>query len=116
MEMFENLAAQADEWFAGAIAWTEEVDVDLAIDASGRRGHDKDAIAHVNCLVYVMRDEKHGGAAIFPQAQYFVLHAHASERVERAEWFIEQKHFGMIDERAGEGDALRHATGKVMRI
>src|SRR4029077_15780184 len=54
--------------------------------------------------------------AILPETQHFILHAHAREGIERAEWFIEQKHFGMIDQRAGERDALRHAAGDMMRI
>ena len=89
--MFENLAAQAEEWLAGAIAWSQKVDADLAIDAAGGCGHDKDAIAHVDRFVYIVRDEKHRRASIFPEAQYFVLHAHARERVKRAERFVEQE-------------------------
>ena len=51
-----------------------------------------------------------------PQAQYFVLHPHPGEGVERAERFVEEKNFGMIDQRAGERDTLGHAAGKMMRI
>src|ERR1041385_7732403 len=97
MEMLQNLAAQADEWFASAITRAQKVDVDLAVDAPRRRCHDKDAIAHIDGFIDVVSDEKHGGAAILPKAQHFVLHAHASERVERAERLIEKEHFGMIN-------------------
>jgi hypothetical protein len=45
-----------------------------------------------------MGDEQHRGATILPQAQHFVLHPHAREGVERAERFIEQENFGMIDQ------------------
>jgi len=89
--MFENLAAQAEEWLTGAIAWSQKVDIDLAVDAAGGRGHDQDAIGHVNSFVYIVRYEKHRSAAIFPEAQYFVLHAHARESVKRAERFVEQE-------------------------
>ena len=116
MQMFENLAAKAKKRVAGAITWTREVDIDLAIDSPGRLGHDEDAIAHVDRLINVVRDEQHRGATIFPQAQYFILHAHARESVERAERFIEQENFGMIDQCACERNALGHAAGKMMRI
>ena len=46
----------------------------------------------------------------------FILHAHAGKGVERAEWFVEQKNLGMIDQGTRQGDPLRHATGKMMRI
>ncbi len=82
----------------------------------GRWRHDDDAVAHVNGFVDVMRNEQHGGPAGLPKAQDFILHPHAGEGVERAERFIEQKNFGMIDQGASQGDALRHAAGKMMRI
>ena len=48
--------------------------------------------------------------------KHFILHPHAGEGVERAERFIEQEDFGMIDQRPGEGGALGHAAGEMMRI
>src|SRR5438874_5823969 len=114
--MLENLAAQAEERLTGAIAWTHKLNIDLAIDPAGRRRHDEDAIAHVDGFIDVVGDEKHGCAAIFPEAQYLVLHPHAREGVERAERFIEQKHFRVIDQCACQSNALGHASGKVMWI
>ena len=67
MQMFENLAAEAEKRIAGAITWAREVDIDLAIDSPGRLGHDEDAIAHVDRFINVVRDEQHRGATIFPQ-------------------------------------------------
>ena len=51
-----------------------------------------------------------------PEAQHFILHPHAGEGVERAERFVEEKDFRMIDQRSRQGDALGHAAGKMMRI
>jgi hypothetical protein len=42
------------------------------------------------------------------------LHAHTREGIERAERFVEQEDFRVIDERAGESDALGHAPRKMM--
>ena len=93
-----------------------EVDVDDAFDAAGARGHDDDAVAHVDRLVDVVGDEQHRRAARFPEAQHLVLHAHAREGVERAERLVEQQHLRVIDQRAGERDALGHAAGEMVRV
>lgn len=116
MQMFENFAAEAEKRIASAITWSREVDINLAIDSAGRLGHDEDPIAHVDRFINVVGDEQHCCAPILPKAQHFVLHAHPRECVERAEWFIEQENFGMIDECACKRDALGHAAGEMMRI
>ncbi len=63
-----------------------------------------------------MGNEKHRSASRFPKTKNFILHSHPRESIERPQWFIEKKNFGMIDQRAGECGALRHSAGKVMRI
>src|SRR5689334_7451795 len=102
MQMIENLAAEAEECAAGAIAWTQKLNIDLAINAPRCWRHYKDAIAHVDGFVDVVGDEKHGGAPIFPEPEHFVLHPHAGEGIKRAKRFIEQKHFRVIDQCACE--------------
>src|SRR5262245_59035352 len=97
MKMLQDLAAQAEKRFAGTIAWARKVDVNLAIDSARTLSHDHDSIAHVNCFIDIMGDEKHRGAAIFPKPQDFVLHKHACEGVQRAERFVQQENFRMID-------------------
>ena len=116
MKMLENLAAEADERFAGAIAWALQVNLDFAIDATGRRRHDKDAITHVDGFINVVSNEKHCSAAIFPEPQHFVLQAHTGEGIERAERFVEEENFRVIDECACQSNALGHAPGEMMRI
>src|SRR6516162_10266573 len=114
--MFENLGAETEKRITSAITWSREVEINLAIDSPGRRGHDEDAIAHVDRFINVMSDEQHRGATILPQAQHFVLHPHAGEGIERTEGFIEQKNFRMINQCASKRDALGHAAGEMMRI
>ncbi|HEV2697570.1 MAG TPA: hypothetical protein VGU90_06225 [Terriglobales bacterium] len=63
-----------------------------------------------------MGDEKHRGAAIFPEAQHFILHAHPGKGVERAEWLVEQENFGVVDKRSRESNTLSHAPGKMVGI
>ena len=49
-------------------------------------------------------------------AQHLVLHPHARERVERAERLVEQQHLGVVHQRPGQGDALGHAAGELVRV
>ena len=51
-----------------------------------------------------------------PESQHFILHPHAGEGVERAERFVEQEDFRMIDQRPRQGDALGHAAGEMVRV
>ena len=116
MESFENLASKAEELRAVALAGAGKVYFEDAIDPARTWGHEEDAIAHINCLVDVVRDQEDRGATGFPEAKDLVLHAHAGEGVESAEGFVEQEDFGMIDQGAGEGDALGHAAREMMRV
>jgi len=116
VEVFEDLDAEAEEVGVVAFAGAVEIDVDGAFDAAGAGGHDDDFVAHVDGFIDVVGDEDHGGAAVFPEAQDFILHAHAGEGVEGAEGFIEEEDFGVVDKGAGEGDALGHAAGELVGI
>lgn len=114
VEEFEDFAAETEEVGAVAFAGTVEIYFYSAFHTPRTGGHDDDAVAHVDGFVDVMGDEDHGGAAGIPEAENFILHAHAGEGIESAEGFVEKKDFGMIDESAGEGDALSHAAGEMM--
>jgi hypothetical protein len=58
MQMFENLTAEAEKRFVGAITWSRELDINLVIDSPGHLRHDEDAIAHVDGFINVMGDKK----------------------------------------------------------
>src|SRR5262249_33595242 len=79
------------------------------------RSQDNDAVAHVDGFIYIMSNKQHGGAPRLPEAQHFILHMHPGKGIERAEWFVEQQHLGMIDHRPREGDALGHASREMVR-
>src|SRR5205085_9835415 len=87
VEQFENVAAQPKKLWTVALTRTFQINLDGALDATGARRHDHDAVAHVDRLIDVVSDKEHRGAARFPEAQHFVLHFHARESVERAERF-----------------------------
>ncbi len=116
MKEMENIGAQLQEVPATAITRVAERNGDDLIDPARPLRHDDDAIAHVNGFIDVVRDQKRGGAARLQEPEDFILHSHAGEGIERAERFVEKEHFGIVDERTCEGDALRHSAGKMMRI
>src|SRR6185369_686890 len=101
---------------AAAIARTIKRDRNDLFDGAGPLRQDDDAIAHVNGFVDVVSNEEHGSAPVLPKAQDFILHTHAGEGVEGAEWLVEEKNFGMINQGASQSYTLRHSTRKVMRI
>ena len=71
-------------------------------DRAGPLRQDDDAVAHVNGFIDVVSNEEHGSAPVLPKAQDFILHTHAGEGVEGAEWLVEQKNFGMINQGASQ--------------
>src|SRR5262249_49366275 len=111
----KNVTAQAQEIRAAAVAWPVHLYWNDLLDPAGTRSHDNNAVAHVDGFVYVMSNKQHGGTVGAPEAQHFILHTHTGKGIERAEWFVEQEHFGMINHRPREGNALGHAARKMMR-
>ena len=67
---------------------------------SGTLGHDHDPIAPIDRFVDVVSDKEHCRFVPLPESQHFVLHPHAGKGLKRAQWLIEEKNLGMIDERA----------------
>jgi len=113
---FQDVAAEAKEFGAVSLARAIQLNRYDSLDAAGARCQDHDAVAHVDCFVDVVGDEKHRGPARFPEAQHLILHAHARESVERAERFVEKQDFGVIDERARKRYPLGHAAGKMVGV
>jgi hypothetical protein len=58
MQMFKNLAVEAEKRIISAITWSREADVNLAIDSPARRGYDEDATAHVGPFINGVDDEE----------------------------------------------------------
>src|SRR5437773_7646877 len=111
----KNVTAQAKEIRAAAVAWPIHLYRNDPLDPAGTRSHDNDAVAHVDGFIDVMSNKQHGRAPRLPEAQHFILHTHPRKGVERAKWFVEQEHFGMVDHRPRERDALGHASREMVR-
>jgi len=62
-----------------------------------------------------MRTEEHSLARVTCAQQDFT-DAHASQRVERRSWFVEDQQFGIIDKRLRQSYALEHAARKLAGV
>ena len=82
MKEFQNVAAETKEFRAVAFAGALQIDLDNTFYPAWTLRHDYDAVAHVNGFIDVVGDQKHRGAARFPQAQHCMLRWHYRSRHE----------------------------------
>ena len=82
----------------------------------GAVAHHHDPIAEAERLGQVVRDEHHRLAGLGLQSDHLVLHVAPDQGIERAEGLVEQQHLGIERERAGEADALLHASGELVGV
>ena len=59
--------------------------------------------------------DEHDGAAGPPDPFELLVQQVAGDRVERGERLVHQQHRAVLRERAGQGDALAHAAGQLVR-
>ena len=85
-------------------------------DPSGPRRHHQHFVGQVDRLGQAVGDEHDGLARGRPDAQQLVAHGHARLLVERGERLVHQQHRRVLDQAAGDGDALLHAARKLVRI
>ena len=77
---------------------------------------DRDAVAHLDRLVDVVRDEDHRLPQLAMQAEELVLEALARDRVDRAERLVHQHQRRVRGERAREADALPLPARELSRV
>ena len=116
IEKFQNFSPEAKEHRAAAVTRPIKSDRDGTFNPPRALGHDDNAVAHVDRFVDVVCDEQHGGAARLPEMKHFILHTHTGKSVERAERFVEQEDFWIIDQRSRQGDTLGHSAGKIVWV
>ena len=75
--------------------------------------HDRDAVGHVDGLFLIVGDVDEGDAQLLLQALELKLHLAAELQIQRAQRFIQQQQLRFGRERAGDGDALALAAGKL---
>ncbi len=76
---------------------------------------DRDAVGDFQRLFLVVRDEQRGDVDFFVQMAQPAAQFLAHLGVQRAERLVEEQHFRLGGERAGERDALALAAGKLRR-
>src|SRR5215831_1997835 len=89
MQEFQDITTEPQELFGIALSRTLEPYLNYPLDLAWTRGHDQDAITHIDCFVNVMSDQQDGCAARLPKPKHFVLQTHPGERVESAQRFIQ---------------------------
>ena len=83
-------------------------------DAPG--AHDCDPCCQGHRLDLVVRHIDDRGAELPVQALEFDAHLRPQFCVEVGEWFVEQKHLGVLHQCTADGDALALTTGKLRRL
>ena len=53
---------------------------------------------------------------VLPDLEQQLLHLGAGLAVERPEGLVHQQDLGIVGERPGDGDALHHAAGELLRL
>src|SRR5215470_15774753 len=76
----------------------------------------RDAIAHRQRLLLVVRHVDEGDADLALHPQQLELHLLAELEIERAERLVQQQHLRLVDDRAGQRDALALAAGELRRL
>ena len=82
----------------------------------GPRSHDQDPVGEEDRLRDRVGDEEDGLLLLHPDALQLEVHVLAGHGVERPEGLVHQEHGRVVDEGAGDRDALLHATGQLPRI
>ena len=78
--------------------------------------HHRDRVGHRHGLLLVVGDVHEGDADLGLDALELQLHLAAQLEVEGAERLVEEQHLGVVDQRAGDGDALLLAAGELVRL
>src|SRR5581483_5397341 len=95
---------------------TRKVDLELAFHAARAEGEQDHAIAEADCFTHVVRDKDNGASGFSPKALEFIMQQVARLRVQGGERLVHQQDVRLCSQRAGQGDALSHAAGKLVRV
>ena len=94
------------------MARARQFDVEGEADPAGMRQQTDDAIAEIERLLEIVRDEKGRRTCLGDDLQDLVLQALSCHGIERAERLVHQEDGRILREAAGDLQALLHATGK----
>src|SRR5436190_12168198 len=98
------------------IARSRERDIELLADAPGIPRKQDHAIGEADGFAHVMGDEDDRFSSLLPNSLDVAVKLLTGERVERGKRFIHEQDARIWGKRAGEGDALFHATRKFVNV
>ena len=93
-----------------------EGDAAVVDDAAGPRAHHADAAAEERGLAQIVGHQQHGRLVRDPEILQDRPQLFARELVERAKGLVEQQHARLMDQRAAQIGALKHAAGELPGI
>src|SRR4051794_10372828 len=111
-----NFGRVAREIDAVDVARPRQIDRELFLDATGMRREKHDPIAETGGFADVVGDEDNRLMTRGPDALDVAVKLLAGEGVERGERLVHEQDPRIWRERAGECDALLHATGKLVDV
>src|SRR5260370_14467304 len=97
------------------MARTRKIDIDYVLNGSGPRRHDQNAIRQLHCFFDVVSDKQDRFLFALPDPNELGAHLQASEKIERAEWFVHVNDVGIGSESPRDLDPPAHAAGKFVR-
>src|SRR5215813_3363995 len=113
----QDISAEFRQGFCCARgARPRQLDPEIFHDPAGPIRHEEDPISEKNSLRNAVGNQEHGFSNFLPDAQYFDIELIARQRIERAEWFIQQQYLWTKHESLSERRTLAHATRKLVRI
>src|SRR4051812_9424287 len=88
---------------------------DAVLVGNGAVPHHQDAVGECDRLVDIMGDEKNARLMIGDELTDELMHADTGKRIERGKGLIKEQKLGLLDQRAGERDALGLSAGEIAR-
>src|SRR5215469_18618045 len=89
---------------------------DIRLDVGGALAQHDDPAGEEKRLFDIVGHQQRGEALALPQRHELALHRDPRQRVELAQWLVENKEPRIVDQCARQSRALRHAAGKLVRI
>src|SRR5260370_8017748 len=90
------------------MARTRKIDIDYVLNGGGPCGHDQNAICKLHCFFDVVSDKQDRFLFALPDPNEIGAHLQASEKIERAEWFVHVNDVGIGSESPPDLAPLPH--------
>lgn len=97
------------------VTWNDDFLNDGGSFGAGVTAEQDDAVGELEGFVDVVRDQQNGGRCRSVHVEEQVLHLEPGQRVERAEWFVEEEDAGVSGQGPRERRPLGHASRDLPR-